>query len=93
MQKFDPQEGGLEGIETEIASDSLVIVFRFHPMDMEHAGFFGKGGVVRREQAGVSERAKVFTGEEAVAAKMADAAGWFFFIGGSESLGRVFDDE
>jgi len=92
MGEFDPEESGLQGIQPEVASDALMVVFWLHAVDAEDTGAFGEGGVVGGEEPGVPEGSKVFTGKEAEAPKVTDAARWFSFAGGSEGLGGVFDN-
>ena len=91
--EFDAEEGGLEGVEAEVAADSLVMVFGLHAMDSKDAGFFRKGRVVGGQQAGVAKGSEIFAGKEAVAAEVPDAAGRFAFIGRAEGLSGIFNDE
>jgi hypothetical protein len=93
MLEFDPEEGGLESVEAEVASDSLVVVFWLHAVDPEDAGPFSKGWIVSGEETGVAKGSEVFTGKKAVTAEVADAAGRFAFVGGPKGLGGIFDDE
>jgi hypothetical protein len=74
LLELDPEESGLQGIQPEVASDALMVVFWLHAVDAEDTGAFGEGGVVGGEEPGVPEGSKVFTGKEAVAAEVADAA-------------------
>lgn len=92
MLEFDPEEGGLESVQAEIGTHLLVVVFRLHAVDAEDTGFFSEGGVLGGKEACVAQGSEVFGGEEAVAAKVSDAAGGFAILGGTKSLGGVFDD-
>jgi hypothetical protein len=93
MLELDDQHGGLQLVETEVATDQRMVVLRFSAVDAQDSHAFVQGSVVADTHAGVAERAEVFRRKKRQAADIADAAGApAVRERGTDGLRRVFDD-
>ena len=92
VRDFDSQDGGLERVDPEVATDEMMEVFWLHAMVPEDAGFFGQGIVLGDQSARIAEAAKILAGEETVGAEVAQGATGAAPIAGADGLGGVFDD-
>ena len=71
MLKFNVQDGGLEGVETEVAADMGVIIFGLHAVVAELARAVSVVGVRSDDHATVTEAAQVFSRKEGKATEVA----------------------
>lgn len=51
VRNLDSQDSGLEGVDTEVATDQMMEVFWLHAMVPEDAGFFGQGVILGDKRA------------------------------------------
>ncbi len=64
VAQLDGDDRGLERIETEVAAEDGVIVFRFGTVHAKDAQFLGYGGVAGGDQAAIAGRARFFEGKK-----------------------------
>ncbi len=75
MRQLDVQDGGLQGVQTRIATDFIMPVTDFHAMVYDLPQLFGQTVVLREERAAVAVAAQVLGWEERRAADFAHRAG------------------
>src|SRR5206468_4039668 len=74
MRRLDPQHRRLQSVHSEIRADDVMVVLGLHAVRPQQPRLRGELIVVRRQESGIAEGAKVLAGEEGKAAERADAA-------------------
>jgi len=59
MGQFDGQQSRLQGIETKIAADEMMMILGFGTMSPEHPGLIGQGVVIAGQQTAIAKAAEV----------------------------------
>ncbi len=91
-EDLHPEEGGLEGVQTEVAADVGMIVLGAHPVIPRWPS--GRVHHPSDQKTAVTQSTQILAGEEAVAAKITHGADAAVSVAeaGADSLGGVFDD-
>ncbi len=92
IAEFDLEDGGLEGVETGVPADFVVIVAAGHAVGAQGAGVLVELRGARGEEAGVAESGEVFGGIEAESSGVAEGAGGSSIPGCAPGLGGVLDE-
>ena len=92
MRQLDQQDGGLQGIESEVSADQSMVVLRLRPMGTHHHQSIMECSVVCHHHSPVARTTKVLAGEKAEAAYRAEASGLPTLICGRDCLRGILDD-
>ena len=95
MAQLDVQDSGLQRVQTRIAADGLVVVFRLLPVVGYHSDAVGQQIVPRHQRAAIAVTRQGFGGEERGCADVPDGSRPLRRairkgISGSQRLGVVF---
>src|SRR5262245_13574249 len=90
-RQLDPQDRGVNAVETEIAAHQFMNVFGVRAVPAQKANFIGQGTVIGDHGAAVAETAQVLGWEERVTAGRSDRSRSSPLVLGADRLGGVFD--
>jgi len=90
--QFGEDDGGLDGVESEVPPDVLMVILWFGAMIAQDGEHVRKFFVVGDDHASVADRAEVLRREEREASAGAHGAGLASVVGGADGLGGVLDD-
>jgi hypothetical protein len=90
--EFDVEDGGLDGVDAEVATDVGVKVARFHAVVAEATHFCRECIVLTGDHSGVTEGAEIFCGIKGVPTGFTDGACGSEWVRCAECLGGVFQN-
>ena len=90
--ELDAQDGGVDRVESEIAADDLVVIFRMRAVPAQEADLVGQGAVLSDHGPAVAEAAEVLRREKRIAADRPHRSGPASSVFRANRLGGVLDD-
>ena len=93
MPELHAEDSGLEGVESGVDPNLVMVILRLHPVDAQPGERPAEVGVIGGHQAAVAESAQVLGGVEAERRGLAEPAGATPLIRGPDGLGGVFENE
>src|SRR6185437_9631305 len=91
MWKFGRNHCRLNRIQTKVAPNKFVEVFRLRSMSAQDSYSLGAFGIIRHYHAAIACSSQVLRWEERETSVMTNGASTAAFVFGSDRLGRVFD--
>jgi hypothetical protein len=90
--EFDVEDGGLDGVDAEVAPDVGVEVARFHAVVAKATHFCRECVVLTGDHSGIAEGAEIFCGIEGVPTGFTDGACGSEGVRCAERLGGIFEN-
>ena len=93
IAELDAKDGGLDGIESRVEADLVVMVLGLHAMDPQPSQGSAQEWVIGRHHPTIAEAAQVLGGVEAERGGLAEPAGPASLVGRTDRLGGILQHE